>query len=301
MFEWERGTALTQQDFDIEHKKMYLTEFLYEGSITLFFSKAKQGKTWLAYGLANFLGYRVDVKKVYYVDGDNPIAVLKDRKIDELLMFHEKLDYISRGSMRATPMDLVKDMQKEAKRGAYDKCVFIFDTTKDFIDTDSSSQAREFMRAMIDIRDAGATVIILHHATKSGSTISGDKEFTTSPDVVYELKQKAKTDNTIHFTLGVVNDRYVVKDCGFSLDTTTLMLTELDSVFASMSEYDEKFVNKGIEALKKNPDGLNKSSLLAAIGYKKDDKTAQDTLTRYADIFWEVDKQNTRVHIYKLK
>ncbi len=39
---------------------------------------------------------------------------------------------------------------------------------QDFVDTDSKSQSEDFMKIVMRMRDAGATVIIMHHATKTG-------------------------------------------------------------------------------------------------------------------------------------
>lgn len=142
------------------------------------------------------------------------------------------------------------------------------------------------MKIIMRIRDAGATIIIMHHATKSGSTISGVQVFINSPDNVYEMIQKAKEENMLHFMLNVTHSRNLVKDIGVSVNTKNLELTKLDEVYSTMSEYEENFVRKAKEVLNKNPDGLLQTELLNQIGYEKTDKTARDTLDKFTDKFW---------------
>ena len=143
------------------------------------------------------------------------------------------------------------------------------------------------MKIVMRMRDAGATVIIMHHATKTGKTISGVQVFINSPDNVYEMIQKAKETDKLHFMLSVTHARTLVKDIGLTVSTKTLELEKLDEVYATMSEYEESFVRAAKDVLEKNPDGLNKKELLETLGYAKEDNTANDTINKYNGKFWE--------------
>jgi hypothetical protein len=217
---------------------------------------------------------------------DNGLSSLAERKIDDKLINHPKVEYVSRAKIGCSPIEYLRQIDEEAKKDSYNDVAFVFETTKDFVDTDSKSQSEEFMKIMMRIRDAGATVIIMHHATKSGSTISGVNVFINSPDNVYEMIQKAREDNMLHFMLNVTHSRNLVKDIGVSVNTRNLELTKLAEVYATMSEYEENFVRKAKELLNKNNDGLGQTELLNQIGYEKTDKTARDTLDKFTDKFW---------------
>ncbi|MFW2606155.1 helicase DnaB [Aliarcobacter butzleri] len=287
MFSFLNGSTLEQKDFILEDRKAYIKDFLYSNDVLLIYSPPKQGKTWLGYGITTTLAKREDIRAIIYVDMDNSLSSLNERAIDNKLINIPKVRYVSRAKTDCSPLEYLKKIDDEAKRDNYKDVVFVLETTKDFVDTDSKSQSEEFMKIVMRMRDAGATVIIMHHATKTGKTISGVQVFINSPDNVYEMTQKAKEKDKIHFMLNVTHSRTLVKDIGLTVSTQTLELEKLDEVYATMSEYEESFVRKAKEVLEKNPDGLNKKELLETLGFEKDDKTANDTINKFNAKFWE--------------
>lgn len=296
-FNFLRGSTLDEKDFILDKQHAYIDDFLYSNSVSLIYSPPKQGKTWLGYGITTTLVKRDDVRGVIYVDMDNGLSSLKERGIDTKFINHPKIEYVSRAKIDCSPIEYLRRIAAEATIGNYKGYTFVLETTKDFVDTDSKSQSVEFMQLVMKMRDAGATIIIMHHATKAGRTISGVQVFINSPDNVYEMTQKAREEDKLHFMLNVTHARTLVKDIGVTVNTQSLELTKLDEVYSTMSEYEEEFVRKGKEALKKNPDGLNKSQLLEAIGYKRDDKVAQNTLDKFEDKFFKFTKVKNRFTI----
>lgn len=299
-FNFLRGSTLDQEDFILDKQEAYIDDFLYSNSVTLIYSPPKQGKTWLGYGITTTLIKRDDVKAVIYVDMDNGLSSLKERAIDEKFINHPKIEYVSRAKIDCSSIEYLRKIVGEATVGNYKGYIFFLETTKDFVDTDSKSQSVEFMQLVMKIRDAGGTVIIMHHATKAGRTISGVQVFINSPDNVYEMTQKAREEDKLHFMLNVTHARTLVKDIGVTVNTQSLELTKLDEVYSTMSEYEEEFVRKGKEALKKNPNGLGQTELLKYIGYEKTDKTARDTLEKFIDKFWIREKVNSRLFKFSL-
>ena len=287
MFKFLNGSVLNQEDFVLEDRKAYIKDFLYSNSVTLIYSPPKQGKTWLGYGITTTLAKRDDIRAIIYCDMDNGLTSLNERSINNKLIPIQKVKYVSRAKIDCSPIEYLKRIDDEAIRNNYHDVVFVLETTKDFIDTDSKSQSEDFMKIVMRIRDAGATVIIMHHATKTGRTISGVQVFINSPDNVYEMIQKAKETDKLHFMLNVTHARTLVKDIGLTVSTKTLELEKLDEVYATMSEYEESFTRNAKEVLAKNLNGLNKKELLETLGYEKDDKTANDTINKFDGKFWE--------------
>ena len=287
MFNFLSGSTLVQDDFILEDRKAYIKDFLYSNSVTLIYSPPKQGKTWLGYGITTTLAKREDIRAIIYVDMDNGLASLNERSINNKLIPIPKVRYVSRAKIDCSPIEYLKRIDDEALRNNYHDVVFVLETTKDFIDTDSKSQSEDFMKIVMRMRDAGATVIIMHHATKTGKTISGVQVFINSPDNVYEMIQKAKETDKLHFMLSVTHARTLVKDIGLTVSTKTLELEKLDEVYATMSEYEESFVRAAKDTLEKNPNGLTKKELLEMLGYEKNDNTANDTINKYNGKFWE--------------
>ena len=286
MFNFLNGSILNQDDFILEDRKAYIKDFLYSNSVTLIYSPPKQGKTWLGYGITTTLAKRDDIRAIIYVDMDNGLTSLNERSINNKLIPIPKVRYVSRAKIDCSPIEYLKRIDDEALRNNYHDVVFVLETTKDFIDTDSKSQSEDFMKIVMRMRDAGATVIIMHHATKTGKTISGVQVFINSPDNVYEMIQKAKETDKLHFMLSVTHARTLVKDIGLTVSTKTLELEKLDEVYATMSEYEESFVRAAKDTLEKYPEGLGQTELLNNIGFEKTDKTARDTLEKFTDKFW---------------
>lgn len=299
MFNFLTGSTLVQDDFILEDRKAYIKDFLYSNSVTLIYSPPKQGKTWLGYGITTTLAKRDDIRAIIYVDMDNGLTSLNERSINNKLIPIPKVRYVSRAKIDCSPIEYLKRIDDEALRNNYHDVVFVLETTKDFIDTDSKSQSEDFMKIVMRMRDAGATVIIMHHATKTGKTISGVQVFINSPDNVYEMIQKAKEADKLHFMLSVTHARTLVKDIGLTVSTKTLELEKLDEVYATMSEYEESFTRNAKEVLAKNVDGLNKKELLETLGFEKDDKTANDTINKFDGKFWEC-KQEKRGKPYNI-
>ncbi len=286
MFDWEDGIVLTTEDFVSKKRLVYIENFIYSNAITLIYSAPKQGKTWLSYGIAKVISKHKDVKEVFYFDMDNPIEELKERGINESFTQLPKIKYIVKSKLKTTPLGQLKRIAQGAGARAYENYIFFLDTTKDFVNMYATAQAEEFMNYAKDIRDAGGTVIILHHATKSGSTISGDAVFINSPDTVYELKQLKKENNTLSYSLNATHARGKAMDITCKINTKTLEL-ELDrGEFGGMSEEEILFVQSIIGALKENEDGINRSNLLESIGRRRDDKGSFKLLERFTNKFW---------------
>ena len=286
-FEFEQW-ALTSQDL-LEEKTHFLIEsFLVEQAITMFYGQEKQGKSWLLYAITKYLCEHDRINKVFYVDQDNPKRQLKARNIDALIDRYEKLRYLARGSTPLAGLDLISEISRGAVGSRYQGVVFIFDSTRDFVDrTDSDRQAKQFMESMKRLREAGGTVLLIHHATKSGKVIDGSAEFTKSADNVYEVLQRGKEGRLIQFDLPVYRDRDAIKEMMVSVDTTTLDLIIEDDTFVGIEPQREGFVQEVVDVLAQHPEGLAQSALLEACGYRRDDKTKRKLLQEYTGRFWE--------------
>ena len=284
MFDFE-DMALQRKDLDFEKTIFLIDAFLVAEAITMVYGPPSQGKTWFMLSLSSKLA--TEMLKVFYVDFDNPKRQLKERGVDRIIESYDNVKYFSKGNISMSPSEFLNEIDKNAYGQNYKECLFIIDSTRDFVDNiHNDTQAKIFMQKMKNIRDAGGTVLLIHHASKSGRVIDGSGEFAKSADNVYELRQKARIDNILQFQLRVENDRDAITDCGFSVDTNKLLIDVMDEDIAMMNEYEEEFVNKGVEILKKNPSGMGQTEFLQCIGYEKTDKTARDTLEKFSGKFW---------------
>ncbi|WOE69114.1 AAA family ATPase [Hydrogenimonas thermophila] len=289
MFGFEEW-ALKPEDLDISKTEFLIDDFLVKESITLVYGAPSQGKTWFMYALSKYLAANALCKKLFYIDMDNGKRQLSDREVAEKLLVLPSLTYISKSKIPKTAVELLYDINKEAYGENYKDIVFVFDSTRDFVDnTKNDVQAKRFMEIMKNIREAGGTVLLIHHATKSGKVIDGSGEFAKSADNVYELKQRLKTGTSLHYFLKVENDRDPIKNAYFSVDTKTYELTRGDEAFGDMTKDEEAFVRKVLDLLLNSPGGLNQSKILAALGKSRDDKKGRGLIEKFRGRFWEVE------------
>ncbi|MFV0481287.1 MAG: AAA family ATPase [Campylobacteraceae bacterium] len=276
--------------------EFYIPECLPKGLIVLIYADGGQGKSYLSLALTKEL-LDINIKKLIYLDFDNPLTVLKDRGVDKIIESYANLNYIQRSSLDMQPFELLLKLEEEAKANTYKDCVFVVDAIRNFVDITNDAKTLRAMEAFMNIRDAGATIILLHHSNKDGKNYQGSNNIRNSVDCMYQLKKHQSNDGEINITLEAKKERAGIKDVGFCLDIDTLKLTPLDMTVANMNEYEENFVTKAKQTLKGKK--LNKTQLLGELGYKKDDKTARDTLDKFTDVFWVAVKKGN-VYTYEL-
>ncbi|WP_060826164.1 AAA family ATPase [Sulfurospirillum cavolei] len=301
-------SELRKQSLNYESLSHVKTEFLVDDfivseAITMIYGKESQGKSWFLLSLVKKLEPMENIKNIVFVDLDNPKTQLKKRNLDVHFGNSNKILYLNKGDMTMDSEELLELFRQGARQpGQYYKgTVLIIDSTRDIVDnTYNDVQVKRFMQIMKDVRDAGGTVILIHHSTKNGKVIEGSSDFTKSADNVYELSQKARYDNVLHFALHVEYDRDPIKHCGFSVDTSTLVMGMIDPTLAHMNPHDEEIVKKIREELKKHPDGLNQGKLMTAIGYKSADRGGKAILERFTGKLWHTISGANRQKIFKI-
>lgn len=299
-FAWAEGKTLTQEDFDIQDKVMLIDDFMFTESVTLIYSPPKQGKTWLGYAVALSVAACEIIEDVYYLDMDNSISTLKERNVHNTLLQRSNIHYLTRGTIGCEPLEQLAQIAHATTRGAYGGVCFVLDTTKDFVDTDNKQQSVQFMKYCVRLRDAGATVIILHHATKNGKKISGNGVFTNTPDNVYEMKQTGKLESVINYQLKVTHARGLVKDCKWSVDTTTLELMAYDAVSSGLTETDKKLVESALFALRNTPEGMSMSKLVESMGLPRQDRRGKSIVADLVGKYWTKEELSQNKHLYHI-
>lgn len=283
IFNFLEKSSLKVSDFNKEHKFL-IDGFLPSELITMIYAAGGSGKTFLSYGITKKL---CEIgKKVFYLDFDNPVSVLKERKCDELLISKFKnLNYIQRSSIEISPFELIAELEKSATKNAYEECVFILDSLFNFCDLFNDNKLLKLFDMLKNLREAGATIIVLHHTNKDGKNFQGNVSIKNAIDCMFKLSSVHISDDEINYSLEVVKERASIVDCGFNLECSTLELKRVDIKLAAMSEYELDFTNRAREILK---DGkkLTKTEFLNALGFEKDDKTARDCLDKFEGKLW---------------
>lgn len=193
--------------------------------------------------------------------------------------------------------ELLYKLENAANKNAYQDCIFIIDSLRNFVDISNDNKTMKVMDALMNIRDAGATIVLLHHANKDGKNYQGSNNIKNSIDCMYQLTKHRSSGSKINVSLEVKKERAGIIDNGFSIDVLTLEIDTLDMTIANMSENEEKFIDNIVFALKNK--SLNKTQLLNQLGYGKGDKTARDMLDKFNGIFWNSRKKGN-VYTYEL-
>ena len=288
----QRARKLEKKDFDIDDTEFYIKDFIAAESVTMIYSGSNQGKTWLSLAISHeIISTDNSLDELIYFDLDNGRRNIKKRKLQPFLDKHPKWGYYIGSNMDMKKEELLQVLSDDCYNMNYKNKVLVFDSARDFTDTESNKKAKEFMQIMKKIRDNGGTVIVIHHSTKNGKAIDGSGDFEKSADNLFYLEQKNRTGNILQLLLHMKKDRDDVFHCAFKIDSSMLSISPMDEKLAMMSEYEEKFVNKGKKALEKNPNGLSQTALLEYIGYEKTDKVARDTLDKFVDEFWHKHQQ----------
>lgn len=173
-----------------------VSEMIARGSVTLICSESGTGKTWLGYHIAGcvahgvpFLGHQVSQSKVLYLDGENPLYLVKQRLLD--LGIPETSDLSVWGGWNSSPPQgphspVVTDFARRHKP------LIIFDSLIEFHpgSEQSSTETRAFMRHFGALANLGATIIVLHHSGKADSAkiYRGSSDIKAAVDMAYQLE-----------------------------------------------------------------------------------------------------------------
>jgi hypothetical protein len=175
------------------------------GSVTLICAESGIGKTWLGYAIAGcaargipFAGRLVKQSKVLYMDGENPLYVVKQRLFD--LGIRETPELQVWGGWNLSPPPgpqsvLLVDFARQHKP------LIIFDSLIEFHpgSEQSSTETRAFMKFFRRLANWGATVIVLHHAGKAETarTYRGSSDIKAAVDTAYLLQSVGEESNRL--------------------------------------------------------------------------------------------------------
>ena len=284
---------------DYGKRETIIKDFLLEKSINIFFGPAGLGKTWLLFAISKYCtskGY-----DVIYLDSDNGIDTVKDRKYDlHIQQIGNKIHYIN-GDMLDSREDMnqiLTDIEDNSVIG-YEKTIFILDSLSFFLNNDVYNEAKiDKMTAFAKkIRRFGGTVIFINHSTKDGKAMKGGGSLINALDEVYEISKNHDEDGILQFILTPSKYRMSVKKSAFIVDTETLSLESIDAQLASICDITQAFIDEVLEKLK--DENLSQNQLLEQLGYNKADKAKIKILNSYVGRFWNCSTGANRAKIYE--
>lgn len=281
-----RGLTIDDKPGEVE----YLLEgFLAKEVITLYYAPPKNGKSVMAFALAQYACTH-GAMQVLYFDFDNPVTMLEDRKIFKLLPTLKTFDYIHPEKVAMSSKEALREMLEFAKQPNKPllNCFLVFDSVVNFSNENS---ADSFMLHMKTLRNAGATILLLHHMNKSERGYEGSQVYISASDNIFTHKMASETDAFSTFThkkhfarfKGACHSAFEVKKENFELT----MINYDDAV---ISPSDQEFIDKVINVIRKKKDGIGQNHLLKDAGFKSTHKQAIAMLHNYTDRFWRIEK-----------
>lgn len=280
--------------FDIDFEKInnikigYLIDnFLVKNEITMISALPSTGKSLISVASCNMLLVEGKIDFVFYIDGDNSIATIKERNIHHLKnTFSTKFKYFV-GLNRNELFIIVDKLQKLN----LENTLVIFDSIKNFIigDRDKNKDVSSGMEILKQLRNNGASVIFLHHVNKNLETeYAGSSAFLEDTSNAFILKRNHDKDA---FILKPFKARTGdLHELAFKyLDNHTLLKLDLD--FAKETSEEVEIRNEIIDFISNSKNEPSYSDILNYLmnnGYPK--MKSNDVIKNGKNKFWDTIK-----------
>jgi archaellum biogenesis ATPase FlaH len=288
---------LTKEDFT-QKTSWLIEDFIPKNMITSYYSGGGVGKTWLSYAITKHILDNNEGVKFYYFDFDNSMTTLVDRKADVLLVDRYDLNllYLQRSKLNMMPIEILNRM--EYAKESYSGSVILIDSLRNIVNIKNDRASMTVMDKLMNLRDAGATIILVHHSGKNDKTYDGSNNIKNSLDCLFRAERVKEVDG-IAIKLLVEKERAKVKDCAFLIEPSDFSLSKLDSKIASMSEEESDFVDD-VKRILEDRRALNKTQLLDSLGFDKTSKKGRAMLNKFDGIFYKSSRKNGKDFTYNL-
>lgn len=257
----ELDEILHKYDLDpslLENLKVeYLIErCIIKGEITMIVAPPGAGKS--SFALAASMKCLKDsvLKNVIYLDLDNSLVTVADRKIDQILTkYKSRFKYLHGSIVTKTDMLHVLNTLSKSELSSH---LIIFDSAKNFMgngkDRDSNKDVSEFMNLIKQIRENGATILLLHHVNKPqkdmDTVFAGAAAWMEDVSSSFMLEQN-KYKNC--FILKPIKQRVGdLAEIAFLFNKSENIIEEIDLFFAKETIEDEEIRNVIYDYLKRS-------------------------------------------------
>lgn len=251
---------------DVKNAKnvIFLYDFVVENEITLVAAKPGTGKTFLSLILAHLFAKN---KYILYLDGDNSLTTLKNRKVDNLLKKFDSFDYI-----KGNRDELNQELNLVLNCDDLSDVVIFVDSGKNLIigDRDKNKDVSNFFTKLKKLRDKGATIIVLHHTNKQTKAeinkietyiYAGSSAWEEDSSNVLLMHRNSNRNSLILFTykgrIGLQADEkfayeIIETDDFYALQKIEVEYAEETEEFEEIKENILKIINNNKQKLSKN-------------------------------------------------
>jgi hypothetical protein len=281
-FNFFADQSLKPRHWSGEETQWLIKGTLAKAAITLIYAPSGIGKSYLAQSLVKFLAPHM--KTAVYIDYENRVSALKKRGVDKI----ENLYYLHRTTLKTSRYQIVASM---AALGDYEDALIVLDGAKHFVaDIESDRQVREMMNALMDMRDRGATILIVHHTNKSGGNYQGSKELIDGCDNAFAASKCIAPLGFIGVALNTEKMRDAIENRAYLIETEGLGFTLMPEVFESADAAEQTLCLQVINALKRSAKPLNLAAIAESLGRDRRDNAIGAALAKFDGLLWETIK-----------
>ncbi len=299
--------TIKEEDFNQDMNWLY-ENLLLPGTLNVFFGPPSAGKSLFALALAVDLIKQNVIQDVYYLDGDNPLVVLKKRGLPYLIKKYPQLHYFKPKSAKKM-RSLLKDIANIPEHS-----LVIIDSLKDLAgpdySLDKSKEAAVIQQLLQYVRDGGEsgyekTVIVLHHVNKAnGSNIlfkaKNSTIFVDGADAAYYLQKLNFELDKLYIKLTPAKHRVSNEELKFEIPVDARSFREVDFI---LTRSEQEIINAARQILKEHEEPVKQDWLirrLKELGFPQ--KKCFYTLRNYGEKFFTVTKNKfPKLILYSLK
>ena len=288
-----------------EHKieSDYLIPFSIKlNKITMIYAPAGVGKSFIAWGLSRYAYRTQKVNEVRYLDADNGLDTIFSRKIQNLIKY-VNYRYINFNNPSIAQYISPNHLLNLLKECDLTNKLIVIDSIKDFIigDVTRDQDMNQFSKLIMRLRTQGATVLMLHHTTKSGSSYKGATNLLDSVDTAYSVQplnaDTSRKDGYLEWKLKGEKKRDGGEDfeLKYYIDTSDIELN-LD-VMGYVSEKDIELIEKIEKVIKENY-MIHHNKIFKLLKKHPTDKKVIKILSDFTNSKWFVKTRNRRKFYY---
>lgn len=288
-----------------EHKieSDYLIPFSIKlNKITMIYAPAGVGKSFIAWGLSRYAYRTQKVNEVRYLDADNGLDTIFSRKIQNLIKY-ANYRYINFNNPSIAQYISPNHLLNLLKECDLTNKLIVIDSIKDFIigDVTRDQDMNQFSKLIMRLRTQGATVLMLHHTTKSGNAYKGATNLLDSVDTAYSVEclnaNTSRKDGYLQWKLIGQKKRDGGEDfeIKYFIDSSDIEL-KLD-VLGYIKEKDIELIEK-IEKIIKENYMIHHNKIFKLLKKHPTDKKVIKILGDFTNSKWFVKTRNRRKFYY---
>ena len=203
-------------------------QFFVKNEITFWAAPPGNGKSTVAFELLQKAVISGKADCLIYLDCDNSKTTVQQRRIHDVVETNrKKIKYL----VAKTRNEINNNLNKIAKSDLFD-LILVFDSIKNFfdgLDRDKNRDVSKIMKMLKAFRDAGATILFLHHTNKPKKDIddiyAGSSAFIEDTSNAYMLK--FNRDNNCFVFDNIKSRVGNLVNIAFSYDFENRILTEV--------------------------------------------------------------------------